>query len=313
MAFYQNLAENGSEILGGATLSGFRGFSGPLGELQLPPADGLILRSVTIGTAASFLIRLDPSIADEATGARDAALDMYDRQHGFDPETGHAAYGETFLNAYYRQQAIRMNGLIARAELALEAIEEGTGRFSDDDFVVIPGTRANPTTIDLTLASITREPYPAYPSGTTGLVPDTRRVNVEFEQNRSINGAAVHRIRPMLSYRLIRVDPDRFNPHAVTAAASGIDFASSNSSTPTNLRHVSAPLLLIQGTGDESNSVKLPTAELNYDAAASLDKSLIFVEGATHAMLPVAPEFGDTRGTAADLMAGWLQARFDGR
>ena len=310
MAFYQNLAENGPAAARRSTLSGFAGFRANGHELHLPPADGLVLRSVTIGTAASFLIRLDASVIDESSAARDPDLDMYHPRHLIDPETSGARFDPAFLAAYYRRQAQRMNALIERAQETLRSIERGAGRFSDDDFVVIPGTRANPTTIDLGLASRTQGSYPIYPPGTPEPISDVRPINLESAQNRAIGGAAVHRIRAMLTYRLVRVDPERFDPLATTAAASGIDFASSHSSTPTNLAGVSVPLLLIQGSGDESNSVKLPTAELNYDAAASADKSLVLVRGANHGMLPVQPSYGDTRSTAADVIAEWILARF---
>ncbi|HET7028564.1 MAG TPA: hypothetical protein VFI28_12795 [Candidatus Limnocylindrales bacterium] len=312
MAFYQDVAENGSAAFErDAVLSGFTGFRTLDGAPRnLPRADGLVLRSVTIGTAASFLIRLDGAVIDEATGEVDPALDVYDARNGFDPRTRTATYATDFLTRYYRAQAARMNRLVADAERRLREIDAAQARFEDDDFVVIPRTRANPTTIDLGLAERSMAPALTYPAGRVAAVRDVRPPNPEWPQNRNAAGAAVHRLRALLTYRLVRVDEDRFDPLATTAGASGIDFASSASSTPPSLARIAVPVLIIQGTGDESNSVKIPTAELNRAAAASADCSLVFVEGGMHSMKPVDPSFGDTRAIAVGAIADWIGARF---
>jgi pimeloyl-ACP methyl ester carboxylesterase len=311
MAFYQNVAEHGNEAIRPDTLSRFPGFFDGGGvPLELPPADGLILRSVTIGTAASFLFRLDGSVTDEETVAIDPTLDMYDAQNGFDPATGRARYDPRFLDRYFRAQAERMMRIVDRSEERLAAIEAGAGRFSDDDFVVVPRTRANPLNTDGSLAAESRAPHMLHPSGTRQTIRDVRPLSGEGRLNRMATGAAVHKLRALLSYRLTRVDPERFDPFAVSAAECGIDLASTNNSTPTNLAGVSVPLLILQGTGDPSNSVKLPSAELNLAAAASRSKDLAFIEGADHSMRPVDPRYGDTRALGAGVVADWIGERF---
>ncbi|HEU4571793.1 MAG TPA: hypothetical protein VFR93_03835, partial [Candidatus Limnocylindrales bacterium] len=164
--------------------------------------------------------------------------------------------------------------------------------------------------VDLSLATESATPATVWPSGSPQRVRDVRPPNPEWPQNRDAAGAAVHRLRALLTYRLVRVDEERFHPLAASADASGIDFASSASSTPTSLARISAPLLIVQGTADESNSVKIPTAELNFAAAASPDRSLAFVEGAMHSMKPVDPAFGDTREIAVGAIAEWVRERF---
>ena len=312
MAFYQNVAEHGNRAISPDALSRFPGFFDDGGQaLELPPADGLILRSVTIGTAASFLFRLDGSVTDEDSVRIDPTLDMYDPRNGFDPASGTASYDPNFLARYFRAQAERMMRLIDRSQVRLAAIEAGRGRFSDDDFVVVPRTRANPLNADGSLACATREPHVLHPSGERQIIRDTRPLSGDGSLNNRASGAAVHKIRAMLSYRLTRVYPERFDPFAVSAADSGIDLASTNNSTPTNLAGVSVPLLFVQGTGDESNSVKLPSAELNFKAAASRMKDLLFIEGADHALRPVDPKYGDTRSVGARVIADWIGERFE--
>lgn len=312
MAFYQRVAERGNESLQpDVALSGFRGFFTETGsDLALPPADGLILRSITIGTAASFLVRLDGSVVDETTGERDPSLDMYAATNGFDPERGTAAYDAEFLVRYRRAQAERMNRLIDAARATLDAARSGRGRFDDDEFLVITRTRANPATVDLSLGDLTVGEYEFLPAGTVGRVRDVRAPNLERADNEGAGGAAVHRIGPLLTYRLVRTDPERFNPEAVSADDSGIDFETSNTSTPTSLRAVSVPVLVIQGSGDDSNSVKLPTAELVYDSIASSDRSLVFVEGGNHFMRSAGEGFADPRPVAVARIARWILDRW---
>jgi hypothetical protein len=203
-----------------------------------------------------------------------------------------------------------LNRHVADALEWVAEIEAGRARFGDDDFVVIPRTRANPTTVDLALAARSTAPARTVPTGSVGPVRDVRPPNPEWPQNLNAAGAAVHRLRALLTYRLVRVDEERFDPLATSADLSGIDFASSASSTPPSLGRVSVPLLILQGTGDESNSVKIPTAELNFAASASPDRSLVFVEGGMHSMQPVDPSFGDTRAIAVGVIADWVRARF---
>lgn len=311
MAFYQHVAERGNQAVSDRSLSGFPGFFDDGGrELRLPPADGVILRSATIGTAASFLIRLDGSVVDESTGRTDPELEIYRPERGFDPATGEAHYEPAFLRACYRAQARRMNRLIDDVQERIADIERGRARFTDDDFIVIARTRANPTTVDLGLAATGTLESVIHPGGSPGVARDRRPLNAEFRLNGTAAGAAVHKLRALLSYRLIRVDPDRFDPLATSADASGIDFGSTNNSTPTNLANVTVPVLVVQGTGDESNSVKIPTAELNARSSGARDTTLAWVTGAMHSFRPAAPEFGDTRAIGAGAIADWVRTRF---
>ena len=311
MAFYQHVAERGNAATSPRALDRFPGFLDARGrELRLPPVDGLILRSITIGTAASFLIRLDGAVIDEATGATDPELEIYRPENGWDPATGAARFEPAFLRRVYRAQALRMNRLIDDALTRLEDIEKHRARFDDDDFVIVPRTRANPTTVDLSLAARGSRDSVTHPGGHVAIPDSARPVNHEYRQNGSAAGAAVHKLRSLLSYRLVRVDPDRFDPLATSPERSGIDFDSTNTSTPPALARIAVPIHLIQGTGDESNSVKIPTAELNAAASGGPDTTLAFVDGGLHTMQPVDARFGDTRAIAADAIAAWIRERY---
>ncbi len=93
----------------------------------------------------------------------------------------------------------------------------------------------------------------------------------------------------------------------------GVVWASSTTSAVSNLAGVRDPLLVVAAT---AHSAVRP-AEMILDAAASLDKELVGVEGATHALTPCQScagaqgrRFGDTAARALDYVADWLARRF---
>jgi len=92
----------------------------------------------------------------------------------------------------------------------------------------------------------------------------------------------------------------------------GVDWNSSNTSTPANLAGVRVPLLIMGMTGFYWMVVQ----ETFYDYASSQDKTLVFVEGASHGATPCRAckstpgEFGDTVKRAFDYAADWLRDRF---
>src|SRR5262245_633110 len=136
MDFYQNVAEHGNAAFKqGRTLSGFRGFFDSSGnERRLPGADAQITAASTIGTSASFLLRLDGSVVDETTASRHPELDMFNPANGFNPATGTGSYNAAFLAFYHTAQRDRMNRLINSVQDQLDDISTGKGRFTDNDF-----------------------------------------------------------------------------------------------------------------------------------------------------------------------------------
>ncbi|MEX2375195.1 MAG: hypothetical protein WD942_06355 [Dehalococcoidia bacterium] len=306
MAFYQAMAEGGNAVAAARDdLTSFDGFIDDAGrEVALPPADGIIFSAATIGTGASFLLRLDASVVDEYTMERDPALDMYNPANGFDPSTGAGRYSPDFLRSYRDGQAARMQRLIDRAQ---RLITEAAGQ--DPPVMVIRGTRADPKAVDLALAQVTDDEYLSLPSGEVRRVASTRVLrNREHEANRSLDGMAVHLAESFLGYRAIRPTAD-YAMAASGISAEGMDFGSVQSSMPTNLDHVSVPVLVLQGTSDANP--QLPSVEVNVRAATkSVDKQVIFIEGADHRYFPTEDRFGDTRAVAAGAMATWIDQRF---
>jgi pimeloyl-ACP methyl ester carboxylesterase len=311
MDYYQNVAEHGnSAFKQGNTLSGFRGFFDSNGnERRLPAADALITVASTIGTSASFLLRLDGSVLDETTASRHPALDMFNPANGFNPATGTGSYSAAFLASYHTAQCDRMNRLIDSVQDQLDDISTGEGRFTDNDFIIIPGVRANPANADLSLAHATTVPYVLLPSGEKKIVASVRPAVDNSRRNPSAGGAAQQTLTSFLSYRAVHCA--NYDPDAVTPEASGVDFDSVNSTGPGNIKNVTVPILMLQGTAD--TEVHLTSAELNFNSATGTsDKTLKFIEGATHGFTPLRPEFGNTQAVATDTIIQWIAERFSG-
>jgi hypothetical protein len=309
MGYYQNLAENGNGIFrGGATLSGFTGFFTSSGaELRMPAADGILLVNPSTGVGASGILRLDGSVVDEETGARDPALDMYNPANGYNPATGGATYTADFLKVYRAAQCARMNRLIDAAQARLAAVAAGNGRFVDDDIGINMGLRANPAYAALSLATSTKQAWKVLPSGVTAIVTNDRRI----ANNRTLNFSTpetARNDRSFIGYRAVRCIA--LNPDATNAADHGLDMTSNNNTLYANIAGTTVPLMIFQGTAD-STIVHLTLAELIYNSATrTSDRGLNYVRGMTHGLGPLTASFGDTIGILDNAIAGWLAARF---
>jgi hypothetical protein len=95
-------------------------------------------------------------------------------------------------------------------------------------------------------------------------------------------------------------------------SVSGVDWASSYCNTPGNATGITVPMLMMGMTG----SYEYLASEIIYNQAASLDKTVIFVEGAGH-NFEVEPgcedtpgQFGDTLKLTFDYVDQWISSIF---
>lgn len=313
MTAYQCIAENGPQI--------FRGPEKILpypDEDELPPADGLLLLDANWGNAAMQLFSLDPAITDERGGMKlDPALDLFRPENGFDPAG--STFSDQFIHAFQRAQGVRNNRLIEHALERLRAIERGEGLYADDEPLVIPG--ANQVFMnnklyaqDVRLMSHTRQPHPLLHADGSATVEIVRSVRIP-ENTHSLTsslceGGRIMTVRNFLSSYAVRTTEEYgYGEDDVR----GVDWASSYSCPPGNVTGIHVPLLVMGMTA----GWEYLASETIYNMAASRDKSIAFVEGATHKFHTARHceafpgQFGDTMKTLHDYIAQWLSS--DGR
>lgn len=329
-AAYQNIAENGIKACQGPE----KIVPCPSSLAGLAAADAVVLLDPIFGLGANVLTSVDPALA-EGSAARE--LDMYAAANGF-TGTG-ARYSEPFRKRFLQAQATRNAGLIAQALQRRRAVAEGKSDFLDDEPFVVPGATRTPRLWrpDLALLSHTRGSYTLLhgdgsrsvevvrsvrvPSGLAPTVAD-RNDRDAAQPASAAAGGRDQRARPLLAGGSLDTTARRFLSTFASRSTpdyditednvTGIDWQSSYTSTPGNLEGVKAPLLVMGMTGH----YWIVSSEIAYEHAASKDKSLAFVEGATHGFMPCQPcartpgQFGDTTATTFQYVADWIGQRF---
>lgn len=310
MTAYQCIAENGPQV-----------FQGPEkilpypDETELPPADGLMLLDSNWGNAAMQLFSLDPAVVSEQNGmSLDPAYNLFEEANGFRREG--SRFSAEFIERFQKKQGERNNQILEDALARLEKLERGEGAFSDDEPLVIPGaaqTFFNNKLYaqDVRLMSHTRRPHPllhADGSVTEEIVRSLRRPeNPESMTHSLLEGGRIMTVRNYLTSYAVRTLPDYgYGEDAVW----GIDWDSTYNCPPGNVKHIHAPLLVMGMTA----GWEYLASETIYDLAASEDKTIAFVEGASHRFRPdrrceqYPGQFGDTIQTIHDYAAQWLSA-----
>lgn len=308
VTYYQAVAENGVGVCRGPE----KITQCPDRLAGLPAADGVILLDSHLGEAFATLTYVDPSVVNEQDpSVRNPELDMYDPRNGYTPQG--ATYSPEFRKRYLAAQGKRHNELIAKAQERLARIQAGQGLYPDDEPFLVHGVRSRLWMPDLGLLAHTRGTYPLLRgdgSVETQVVHSVRVPSGSPREARSSSAALVgNTVRTFLSTHAIRTTADYF---ITEDSLSGVDWESSNTSAPAHVRHISVPLLIMAMTGHYF----LVPDELVFENAASADKQLVFVEGASHGISPCRPcertpgEFGDTVKRTFDYIDGWLNERF---
>ena len=309
MAAYQDIAENGLKACQGSE----KLLKCPDSVGQLTPADGLMLVDANYGLGTMVLFSLDPAIVDEGTGrVVDPALDLYSPANGFTARGAH--YSSAFIAAFQKAVAMRNIRLIAAAEARLAAIQDENGVFSDDEPLNVPGANFGFSNNklyaqDTSLLSHTKAPHLLLKKdgGTvTEIVHTVRPATSNGSQTGTyMDGALKTTVKTFLGTYAIRVSSDfAYDEDSIR----GVDWNSSYTTPISSVKTVSAPLLAMGMTG----SWEYLAAEMIYDNAGSKDKSIAFVEGATHLYTTckecetVPGEYGDTLKTTYDHIDGWL-------
>jgi hypothetical protein len=309
MAAYQNIAENGAAA-----------FEGPEKLIplsaklaSLPKADGIMLLDANYGISGMTLLSLNPAIRAESNGYEiDPALDLFAPATGF-TERG-ARYSPEFARVFHAGVAARMNRLVEHAQNRLRRINAGEGSFSDDEPMVIPdanyvGFNNKFFAQDPRFLSRTSQAWPllhADGSLTTEVVHTVRRASgFRPMSNSYFHGALKTTVKRFLSTFAIRVGDD-FCYGADDFR--GMDWSSSHTAPIAATAGIHVPLL----TMGMSGHWEFLAAEKIYLNAASSDKSIAFVEGASHTFTPCDErekepgQYGDTSRLTFDHVDEWL-------
>jgi hypothetical protein len=201
-----------------------------------------------------------------------------------------------------------MNRLIATAQENVKKMKAGTYRFPDDDaFVVVRGGGPRLMELDPSIHHSTLKPVKLLKndgSVVTQIVESVRPVaknavawNASFR-----DGTLFLTLRSFLSANAVRS----------TDAMEGIDACSSNNSTICALKNIQVPILLATMQGHYF----LRDNEIQFEAAASKDKELIVVEGASHGITPCTEcettpgQYSNSVKNFFDYVQKWIDARF---
>lgn len=332
MAFYANVSENGAaicqrpeRIIACVTTN----LVDAQGRNKLPPIDGVILSDTHPGDAIATFTYVDPAITDPASpGKRDPQLDMFAAANGYpgDAQAGAptyrgANYSTDFSNRFFDAQAARNAQIMKQAQDALARIKAGDKSvYPDDALIVVPGAEgaARLLQADLDLWKCTKRAHTFLTrDGRTEMSPgpicSVRLPSASLEGANSVNTVIHVPARVWLGSRAIRTNgPYRQTLDGIT----GIDWDSSNTSTLTNMKTVTKPLLMIS----HGAHYFMAPDEMIFDAAKSADKTFVVLEGATHPGTPCEecatarglPKdyFGDTMTRRHDFLDEWLAKRF---
>jgi hypothetical protein len=282
------------------------------GLAELPPADGIVLRDAHPGNGVNAVRSLNPAVTNDRAVLNqnrapriDPNLDPFNPGNGFNPN-GPSTYSEKFKKRYFKAQSDRMNFLIEEALDRMQQIEAGTYKYPDDDAFVVPrGDGARLMELDLSIHHSTVNPQKLLKNNgdiVTQIAESVRVPSLSPEDNEQFDNAIFLTVRSFLSVRAIRS----------TDSLDGIDWCSSNNSTPCNLQNVSIPILVAAMGGHYF----IRDSEIEYEMAASIDKDFIVIEGATHGITPCTEcetfpgQYSNTVKNFFDYMADWLNARF---
>ena len=161
----------------------------PLGDVELPAAEGLILLAAHLGEGRYLLDHLDPSVVDEGDPAAvNPRLDMYDPANGYRPmEEGPSRYSADFLAGYRAAQRARCERLDGQArawceeaawfrarlrEVGLPPAERGFAarRALQRRYLLVYRTLADPRHLDLSLDPSERRPGSIFSFGRDPIV-----------------------------------------------------------------------------------------------------------------------------------------------
>jgi pimeloyl-ACP methyl ester carboxylesterase len=275
-SYYQAVAENGPSYCQGqkkltqcssTQLSGFT---------PSDRADGIVFTDAHPGNTVNRLRSLNAALQRETNPKSiSAKLDPFSVKNGFNPE-GDSVYSTDFVKRYTDAQSQRLNNLIDRALQIKADIEAGKHVPTDNDAFIVYRSSARLSDFSTGVHCCTLSPAKLLKNdGTIDATQVVHTVRAPDPGNREADatysgGTQVLNLTSFLSASAIRS----------TNSLDGIDWCSSNNSTPCAVGSISVPLLVMAMQGHYF----IRDGEHIYESSASADKDFVVVEGATHGL-----------------------------
>jgi hypothetical protein len=281
MSFYQAVAEAGVGFCQDPHKLVKCDSSGSTSLVGLPPADGIVFVDAHPGVGTIGMLRSnDPAVTNENNPDKhlDKKLDPFDPKNGYNPN-GVSTYSNKFKQAYFEGQSARMNRLIDQALEIQKQIEAGTYPYTDDaPFIIGKSTSAKLFVLDTSILHSTEQPRALLKNdGTidaTHIVESVRLPDPTVAQtNETFDaGGRLLTVKSFLSTNAI----------LSTNSIDGIDYCSSNDSTPCNVQQISVPTLF----SAMGAYYFIRDNEIHYELVKSVDKEYIVIAGLLHAITP---------------------------
>ena len=312
-SYYQAVAENGPSYCKGLNKLSPCTDSQLAGFLPTDKADGIVFMDSHPGNSVNGIRSLNAAVRKEGkpNSPLNKKLDPFDPANGFNPN-GDSIYSAQFVKRYTDEQANRMNDLIDQALQMRADIAAGISLPTGNDaFIVYRGDGARLSDFSTGVWRGTLKPAKLLKND--GSIDASKVVNTvrvpdpgQKESNESFSGVLFLNLTSFLSANAIRA----WN------SLEGIDWCSSNNSTPCAVANLSPslPVLVMSMQGHYF----IRDGEHIYESSASKDKDFIVVEGSNHNLSPCAPcsalhgnaDYSNARINMFNYIRDWANARF---
>jgi hypothetical protein len=280
MSFYQAVAQTGVSFCQDPQKLTKCDSTGSTSLVGLPPADGIVFVDAHPGVGTIGMLRSNnPSVKNEENPDRiDKKLDPFNPANGYNPN-GLSTYSKKFKQAYFDGQSDRLNRLIDEALEIEQQIAAGDYPYTDDaPFIIGKSTSAKLFVLDTSILHSTVQPRALLKNdGTidaTHIVESVRLPDPTVAQTDKTfdGGGRLLTVKSFLSTNAIRS----------TNSIDGIDYCSSNDSTPCNVQQITVPVLF----NAMGAYYFIRDNEIHYELVKSLDKEFIVIAGLVHGITP---------------------------
>lgn len=273
----------------------------------LPRADGIVFVDAHPGVGTIGMLRSNnPAVVNEnRPNLLRPDLDPFNPANGYNPN-GASHYSAAFQQKYFAAQSERMNDWIALAQRIRDEIGANAYIYTDDGPVVIgASTSAKLFNLDPSILCCTLQPHKLIQNDGTIATEIIQSVRTAHPENKDQNatfddGGRLLTVNSLLSANAIRS----------TNSLDGIDYCSSNNSTPCNVQHISVPVLFTAMGG----YYFIRDNEIHYNLAKSVDKDFVVAAGLLHGITPCTNCAGGPYTNVPahywDFVRDWINTRF---